>query len=216
MTSAGEPAHADLDGGWLLSPPAEREAVHTRSIVCRSFRRADGLFDVDGRFIDSRPFDYHSPFRGECPAGSQLHNMQLRLTVDRQRHIVALEAAMPATPYAYCPGVLPHFQRLVGVSLGKGFKKVLRERLGGTEGCTHVLALLEAMAAAAVQTFASAKHAPRPPGAPQPVQVFQLDALIGTCHSYAEDSPVVAQMRAQAADAAAAAAHPPGPAMPPA
>ena len=69
MTSPGESAHADLDSAWVLPPPAEREAVHTRSILCRSFRRADGLFDVDGRFIDSRPFDYHSPFRGDCPAG---------------------------------------------------------------------------------------------------------------------------------------------------
>lgn len=196
MTSPGESAHADLDGGWVLPPPAEREAVHTRSIVCRSFRRTDGLFDVDGRFIDSRPFDYHSPFRGDCPAGSQLHNMQLRLTVDRQRHIVALQAAMPATPYSGCAGVLPNFQVLVGLSLAKGFKKALRERLGGTAGCTHVLALLEAMAAAAVQTFASAKHAPRPPGAPQPVQVFHLEALLNTCYSYAEDSAVVARLRA--------------------
>jgi hypothetical protein len=29
-----------------------RQAVHTRSIVCRSFRRDDGMLDIDGRFID--------------------------------------------------------------------------------------------------------------------------------------------------------------------
>lgn len=195
MPSPGESTHADIDGGWVLPEPAERLAVHTRSIVCRSFRRADGLFDVDGRFIDTRPFKYYSPFRGDCGEGSALHNMQLRLTMDRSRHIVAVQAAMAATPYTTCTGVLPNFQTLVGVSLGRGFKKALHHRLGGVQGCTHLLALLEAMSAAAVQTFASNKYSPRPPGEPEPVHVFRLDALLNSCHSYAEDGPIVAQMK---------------------
>ena len=93
MPVPGEDLHADLDGGWLLPAPAPREAVHTRSIVCRSFRREDGLVDVDGRFIDTRPYQYDSPWRGDCPPGSALHNMQLRLTLDRERRIVALVSA---------------------------------------------------------------------------------------------------------------------------
>jgi hypothetical protein len=195
MPSPGESTHAELDGGWVLPPSAARQAVHTRSIVCRSFRRDDGLFDVDGRFIDTRPFKYYSPFRGDCEEGSALHNMQMRLTMDRGRHIVSVQAAMAATPYTSCSGVLPNFQALVGVSLGRGFKKTLHERLGGVLGCTHYLALLEAMAAAAVQTFASDKYAPRAPGEAEPVHVFKLEALTNSCHSYAEDGPVIAAMR---------------------
>ncbi len=81
--------------GWVLPEPAARAPVHTRSIVCRSFRRDDGLFDIDARFVDTRPFDYDSEFRGHCPAGAALHHMQLRVTFDRVRTIVALQAAMP-------------------------------------------------------------------------------------------------------------------------
>ncbi len=191
----GEELHAGIDSGWILPEPAPREAVATRSIVCRSFRREDGLVDIDGRFIDTRPFDYESDFRGPCAAGSPLHHMQLRLTVDASRNVLAVASAMPATPYDTCPAVNPNFQRLVGMSLGRGFRKALRERLGGVEGCTHVLALLDTMAAAAVQAFASAAYAPRRPGQPEPVRVFKLDALIGSCHSYRGDGPVVAQLR---------------------
>jgi Protein of unknown function (DUF2889) len=126
--------------------------------------------------------------------------MQLRLTVDAHRHIVAVQLAMPSTPYTHCQGVQPNFQALVGMSLGRGFKKTLRERLGGTQGCTHVLALLEVMAAAAVQTFTSSRNAPRRPGQAAPVRVFQLASLIGSCHSYAEDSPVIREMRARGAE----------------
>lgn len=194
MSVPGEPLHADLDGGWRLPAPAAREAIHTRSIVCRSFRRDDGLVDIDGRFIDTRPFGYDSEFRGPCAPGVALHNMQLRLTLDRTRHIQALVSAMPGTPYAGCDEVNPHFQRLVGLSVGRGFRKALRERLGGVEGCTHMLALLDAMAAAAVQAFASNAHAPRRPGQAEPVRIWRLDALLDTCHSYRSDGPVVQRL----------------------
>lgn len=196
MMSPGESLHADLDDGWLLPPPAPRMAVHTRSVLCRSFRRDDGLMEIDARFIDTRPFSYHSDFRGDCPAGSALHNLQLRVTMDRQRHIVAIASAMKSTPYTSCAGVQPNFQALVGLSLGKGFKKALYERLGGTQGCTHVIAMMEAVAGAAVQTFASNVYAPRPAGEPAPPRVFRIEALIGTCHSYHPDGPVIAQLKA--------------------
>ena len=194
---AGEAQHADLAGGWLLPEPAPREAICTRSIVCRSFRREDGLIDIDGRFIDTRPFEYDSDFRGPCPAGSALHHMQLRLSVDRSRHIQALASAMPATPYEGCAEVNPNFQRVVGLSIGRGFRKALRERLGGVEGCTHVLALLDVMAAAAVQAFASSNYAPRRPGQPEPVRVWKLEALADTCHSYRTGGVVMQQLLAK-------------------
>ena len=198
MTVPGEDLHADLDGGWCLPAPAPREPVHTRSIVCRSFRRDDGMLDIDARFIDTRPFGYDSEFRGPCAPGTALHNMQLRLTVDRERHIHALVSAMPGTPYAGCGEVNANFQRLVGLSLGRGFRKALRDRLGGIEGCTHMLALLDAMAAAAVQAFASNAYAPRRPGQAEPVRIWRLEALIDTCHSYRSDGPVMQRLKARA------------------
>ena len=197
MTVPGEAQHAGIDAGWLLPEPAPREAVHTRSIVCRSFRRDDGLIDIDARFIDTRPFAYDSEFRGPCPPGSALHHMQLRLSVDRERRIQALASAMPGTPYSGCAEVNPNFQRVVGLSIGRGFRKALREQLGGTEGCTHLLALLDAMAAAAVQAFASNAHAPRREGQAEPVRIWRLDALIDTCWSYRSDGPVMQQLKSR-------------------
>ena len=194
MAVPGESLHTAFDGGWLLPEPAPREAVHTRSIVCRSFRRDDGLLDIDGRFIDTRPFAYDSDFRGRCQAGSALHNMQLRLTIARDRSIAALVSAMPSTPYEGCAGVNPNFQRLVGLSIAKGFRKAMREKIGGVEGCTHIVALLDAMSAAAVQAFASAAYAPKKPGQPEPVRIWKLDALVDTCFSYQRDGEVMKRL----------------------
>ena len=201
MVSSGEPTHADLDGGWILPAPAARVPVHTRSILCRSFRRDDGLMDIDGRFIDTRPFEYESEFRGMCTAGAALHHMQLRLTVDSTRHIHALVSAMHATPYAGCADVNPNFQRLVGVSLGRGFRKILREKVGSSEGCTHIIALLDVMAAAAVQTFTSAGYAALKPGQPKPARIFRIEQLVDTCYSYRTGSQVLQQMKDRSAQA---------------
>ena len=58
------------------------------SRVTASGKVGDRL-DIDARFIDTRPFAYDSEFRGHCTPGSALHNMQLRLTLDRERCIHA-------------------------------------------------------------------------------------------------------------------------------
>jgi Protein of unknown function (DUF2889) len=195
--SPGEQLHAGLDDGWVLPEPVARQAVQTRSLVFRSFRRDDGLIDIDARFADTRPFAYDNAFRGACAAGSALHHMQLRVTLDARRHIVALQSAMPSTPYTTCDSVQANFQRVVGLSMGRGFRKALRERLGGTEGCTHIVALLDAMAAAAVQAFASNSYRPRGPDEPAPVRVWRVEELVDTCWSYKADGPVMQQMKQQ-------------------
>jgi hypothetical protein len=194
MQAPGETTHAAIDEGWLLPEPAARKTICTRSIVCRSFLRDDGLIDIDARFIDTRPFDYVNDFRGQVKAGSALHNMQMRVTLDASRTIVAVVSAMPATPYTTCPGVNPNFQRLVGLSVGRGFRKALREKLGGVEGCTHVLALLDAVGAASMQAQASARYA-RPPTERPTHKVWSLDALVDTCWSYKADGEVIRQLR---------------------
>jgi hypothetical protein len=194
--SIDEALQGDHDAGWILPAPAPRRIVHTRSIVCRSFLRDDGLIDVDGRFIDTRPFAYQSEWRGATPGGDALHHMQLRVTLDSRRNIVALQSAMPSTPYASCDEVNINFQRLVGLSIGRGFRKELIERLGGAEGCTHVLGLLTAMSAAAVQSFTSSFYAPRKAGSPAPIRIWNLDAMIDSCYSYRKDGPLVHNMRA--------------------
>ena len=192
-----EHLQSDHDAGWVLPPPTERLRVHTRSIVCRGFKRADGLIDIEGRFIDTRAFAYSSEWRGHTPAGKALHHMQVRLTIDDQRVIRELVSAMPSTPHSGCPEVNANFQRIVGLSIAKGFKRELRERLGGIEGCTHVIGLLEAMAASALQTFTTSTYLPRPDGAPKPKRVWKLDALVDTCYSYRSDGPMLAERRAR-------------------
>jgi len=174
-----------------LSPPKARRHLHTRTIELTGYYRDDGLFDIEAHIVDRKTYSYDSQWRGVVASGHPVHDMSLRLSVDGDLVVREVEAVMDVQPYTICSEVLDNFQRLVGLSIAKGFKQSLRERLGGIEGCTHVIGLLEAMGAAALQTFSSATHAPRPAGEPKPVHVWKIDALIDTCYAYRRDGPML-------------------------
>ena len=68
-------------------PPAEtRERIHLRSITVEGYKRADGLWDIEGHLTDSKSFDF-TVSDGMRPKGTPIHEMWLRITVDDMLHI---------------------------------------------------------------------------------------------------------------------------------
>ena len=115
----------------LSEPEFECEPVRARAMECRGFRRADGLRDIEGRLTE--PF--LDGFGGEAKPGEPLHDMWLRLAVDGNFVMRAVEAVTDAGPYALRSAMLPSFRKLEGICLG--WNRRVRERLGGALGCTH-------------------------------------------------------------------------------
>jgi len=173
-----------------LPASAQREHLHTRTIVCEGYAREDGLYDVDGWMTDTKSYDFSNHDRGEIKTGVPLHGMGLRLTLDKTLTIRAVAATMDYTPFNMCPSITPHFQRLVGLNLGKGFSEAVREALGGIQGCVHLVDLLRPIATTAFQTLAPEGYAALKDrerrGVPVPAP------FIDRCHAWASDSPVTA------------------------
>ena len=64
--------------------------------------------------------------------GEPVHDMWLRITVDRELRIVDAQASTDAMPYQdECDRIAPDYARLVGLSIGPGYLRHLKERLGG-------------------------------------------------------------------------------------
>ena len=82
-----------------LPPTVPREPIHTRAVEIRGYKREDGLFDVEGHLVDTKPYDFKLA-AGLRPAGEPVHGMWLRITVNRELVIVDAAAAMDAVPYA--------------------------------------------------------------------------------------------------------------------
>ncbi len=177
-----------------LSPPAEREVFHDRQIACRGYRRADGMFDIEGHLVDTKSYEFRNAHRGTIPPGEPLHEMGLRLTVDAELVVHAVEAATDHGPFRVCAEITPAFRRLEGLKIGPGFRRAVLERLGGVLGCTHLTELLVPMATVAVQTVFSerARVAPGEPGEPR--DPHAKPRVLDTCHALRADGPVVKEL----------------------
>ena len=169
--------------GRGLPPTAERELVHKRAIEIHGFKRADGLYDVEGHLVDTKPFDFKLA-AGLRPAGQPIHDMWLRITVDRELKIVDAVAAMDGMPYVGdCDRIVPAYRKLVGLAIRPGYTQKVKELLAGVRGCTHITELAGALATAAFQTMAGQRLQP------SEKRPFQLDK----CHALETTQPAVAR-----------------------
>jgi hypothetical protein len=183
-----------------LSPPVGRQHLHTRKVTCQGFYRDDGLFDIEGRITDEKTYEHANEWRGTLGPGDHVHDMSIRLTLDHRFTIVDVEAVTDSSPYRMCGDIAPNFRKLIGLRVGPGFTKAVRQRLGGVHGCTHLVELLGPVATTAFQTAGSKKAnelqlahrlkigkppKPRDPSAP-PRKPYVLD----NCYSWASDSEV--------------------------
>jgi hypothetical protein len=171
-----------------LPPPVARQPVHLRRIECRGYRRDDGLWDIEGRMTDTRDEDLQ--LRAEprlVPAGEPLHDMWVRLTLDDDMVVRAVEASTDAAPASICGGAVAPMQKLVGLRIAAGWTNAVKERLGGPRGCTHLMELMWPIATTAFQTImasrASVLGAPGKDG--------RRPAKIDSCWTYAADRDIV-------------------------
>lgn len=172
-----------------LSSPANREDLHQRRYDFRGYRRADGLWDVEGRIADTKSYGFANDDRAYIDPGEPLHDMEVRITLDDNFVVRDIEAVTHAGPFNTCPAIAPNYRKLIGKRMGAGWRRTLREVMGGTEGCTHITELLGAMATVAFQTvypvLASEGKIKPVPG--------QKPPLIDSCHAFRSDGPVVAR-----------------------
>ncbi|WCT26357.1 DUF2889 domain-containing protein [Acidovorax temperans] len=140
-----------------LSAPVPRKTSHIRRVTYQGYEREDGLWDMEAELHDSKAHDMPS-FRhqGVRLAGDPIHHMWLRVTIDRQLVVHAIEAAMDAHPLQDCPQARPALQGMVGACMARGWRQAIAQHMGGVASCTHLREVLFNMATAAFQTLPAA------------------------------------------------------------
>ena len=167
----------------LPEPKRPREPLHRRSIEIRGYKRDDGLYDVEGHLVDTKDVDFKLA-AGIRAKGEPIHEMWLRITVDRNLVIVDAQASTDAMPYVgECDRITPDYAKLVGLAIRPGYTQKVKELFAGVRGCTHITELAGALATAAFQTLAG-QRVQNPDKQP-----FQLDK----CHALASTAPSVAK-----------------------
>ncbi len=170
-----------------------RRLVHTRNIRADVYARDDGLWDVEAELIDTKARDFELA-TGMRAAGEPIHHMRLTVTIDTRLNVIDAQAEMLRVPYGgHCEAIAPDYRQLIGLNLLTHFRRDVRQRLGGIDGCTHVTELTNALPTAAVQAFAgevvrtrdsaSGESAPAADQKPWPLD---------KCHALRSDGPAVA------------------------
>src|SRR4051812_38911734 len=133
-----------------------------------------------------------------------MHHMQVDLEVAfPSMEIVASTVVFESHPHVLCPSITPHYEKLVGLSIARGFINKVRELFGGPRGCTHTTALLQAMAPVAIQSMwsfraAAAESEGMTPFGTDESREISIAANLNTCHVWAEDGELIPRLRAGA------------------
>jgi hypothetical protein len=178
---------------------ADDELIHERAYVVRAYRKGLDLLVLRGAVRDQKPPGLYIP---EDPEPLTVHHMVVDLHVAiPSLEIVEANVVFETHPHAGCPRIADHYEKLVGLSIARGFTHKVRDLFGGPRGCTHTTALLQAMAPVAIQSLLSFRVAKSnegifsgamsTPEARQDVMAMNVN----TCHIWAEDGDQVQAIR---------------------
>ena len=184
-----EPRDDDLDHAF---DGIDGLPLHERQYRVRAYRREDGSLLLRGVVRDRKPGGLFFPQDDEPLT---VHEMVVDLVLDATTFVItSARVVMETHPHDVCRAVEPHYDKLVGLSIARGFSARVRELFGGPRGCSHTTALLLAMAPVAVQSIFSTQT---PDDGSQPVEgprrmtdehrARAMAFNINTCHVWAED-----------------------------
>ncbi len=183
----------------LPPPPDGAEAIlHDREYRVRAFRLSADRIVLQGAVRDQKP---PGLYLRDDPDPLTVHHMQLAVEVEfPSLEISSVTTHFESHPHDECPEITGKYDELIGLSIARGFTKKVAALFGGPRGCTHVTALLYAMAPVAMQCFWSMKAASAVlEGRENPM--FDADsgerddmwkAIVNTCHIWDENGPEVA------------------------
>jgi hypothetical protein len=206
---------AYIDGVTLfltdsILPPEPEGALpilHDREYRVRAYRLSGDRILIQGAIRDQKPPGLYIQ---RDPEPITVHHMQVSIEISfPDLEIVEVTTHFESHPREECPSIIGHYDKLIGLSIARGFTHQVRELFGGPRGCTHTTALLQAMAPIAMQCFWSMRAAgakingdPDPMLDPRRNEDQMWRKSINTCHVWDEHGPAVASREAGIAELA--------------
>jgi hypothetical protein len=169
----------------LPQPTVTRQRIHLRQISLGGWQRDDGHWDIEARLVDTKDHDYQLA-SGLRRQGDPVHDLWVRVTIDRRMTILDAAACSDSVPYpGGCDTIGPAYRQLIGLNLMQGFRRATAELFESVRGCSHLTELVNLLPTTAIQTFASLVNETEAPGPGQ--KPFQLDQ----CHALETSSATV-------------------------
>ncbi len=173
-------------------PEPTGELIHDRSYSVKAYREGDAALRIRGQVHDQKP---PGLYIADDPEPMSVHLMVVDLVVAfPSLEITSAEVVMEVTPHGGCTSIESKYDQLVGISIARGFSRQVKDLFGGPRGCTHVGALLQAMAPVAIQSMwsmsavnESASETPVDLATSRKQREQRMSVNKNTCHIWAED-----------------------------
>ncbi len=182
-----------------LPPPPAGDQIHHRAYDVFSYRLGADRMMLRGIVHDQKPPGIYFE---EDTEPLSVHHMVVDLTLDYPSlEIVEASVTMNVTPHMSCNTIEPDYQQLVGLSIARGFSRQIKDLFGRAHGCTHIGALLQAMAPVAIQSMWSmtssgdSAGSDADPGSSDAGRERAMAFNLNTCHIWAEDGENVQAIR---------------------
>ncbi len=193
------------DEAMLDEKHEDMELVHTRQIICRGYRRKDGLWQIEASVADEKGQAVPFNSRPSVAAGEMIHHLSLSVVIDDDYRIRDASAKTMAAPWPVCTDIAADYRKLIGLRIGPGFTRAVRKILGGTHGCTHLTDLLGQVGNTYMQASFPDRLARQRQTGEDPRQWPDSGTLafVDGCHAWRKDGPVLAGEYPQLAGEAA-------------
>lgn len=175
-----------------LPPDPTSTLLHTRSYTVRAYLEGPGRLRLRGGVLDEKPPGLYFP---EDDEPLPVHDMVVDLLLDLPHLVITdVDVVMEVTPHLQCTRIEERYDQLVGLSITRGFGRGVTTRFGGVNGCTHIGALLRAMAPVAVQAMWSVRMLDPGSSPVEPVgddEVSRRESMrfnLNSCHVWDEHS----------------------------
>ena len=175
--------------------------IHTRQYQVHAFRMSDVKFLLRGVVVDEKPAGLYIE---NDPDPIWMHHMIVDLEIVYPTFLIEKASVeFKNHPHLGCTNITDHYKKLEGMSIARGFNAKVRELFGSSRGCTHIGALLAAMAPVAIQTGWSMRvssvvdidDASKSPEDFQEQRIKQFASTINTCHIWDEHGEMVSKVR---------------------
>lgn len=174
-----------------------RSLLHQRAYEIDSVLEDDQHFRLIGHIRDVKPDGLWNIDDDEPVT---IHHMELQLVVHAATLVITdMSVQMHVHPQTQCPDILPSYEQVVGWSIARGFTQKVKDAFGGPRACTHIGALLNAMAPVAIQSmwgFMQLAASGSDDGGEQQARSRGQEMNRNTCHVWAENGPMFALLAA--------------------
>ena len=173
----------------------EKPHFFSRNISLNAFEKGPDRFVLRGTLTDQRLLPYRQYLSGEMHEPGVIHDMEVEMEISiPDLRIISALAHMPAVPNEDCVKIRDSIEKIVGLSINRGFTRKVRDLLGESRGCLHLTNLVLTMGSAAAQAlwayFSSRKEHERT----RRFRDLDADLLVNSCWLWRPEGPYAAKL----------------------